>query len=162
MRRRNLPCAFMAGLLVWAAVASTLMAPVDESVRRSLFAWWPAVLDPSNFVRQMDLYSPSALWAVALGSLVLNVVIPTVEELYFRGYLLPRMDRWGWLAPLSSLLLFSLYHFWLPWQNPSRLVALLPAILVVYRCRSVKLSILVHVALNSLGSLALLAMVIGR
>ncbi len=150
------------GLLVWAAVASTLMAPVDESVRRSLFAWWPAVLDPSNFVRQMDLYSPSALWAVALGSLVLNVVVPTVEELYFRGYLLPRMDRWGWLAPLSSLLLFSLYHFWLPWQNPSRLVALLPAILVVYRCRSVKLSILVHVALNSLGSLALLAMVIGR
>jgi membrane protease YdiL (CAAX protease family) len=150
------------GLLAWAAVASTLMAPVDEALRRFLFAWWPASLNTSMFVQQLDLYSSPVLWTVALGSLVLNIVVPVVEELYFRGYLLPRMARWGWLAPLSSLLLFSLYHFWIPWQNPSRLVALLPAVLVVFRRRNVKLSILVHVLLNSLGSLALIVMLIGR
>ena len=149
-------------LLAWAVVASTLMTPTDEALRRSLFSWWPASLNPSDFVRQMDLYSPLVLWAVALGSLVLNVIVPVVEELYFRGYLLPRMVQWGWLAPLSSVLLFSLYHFWIPWQNPSRFVALLPVILVVFQRKNVKLSILVHVLLNSLGSLGLLAMVMAR
>lgn len=150
------------GLLAWAAVASTLMAPADEALRRSLFVWWPVSLNPSDFIRQMDLYNSLVLWAVAIGSLVLNVIVPVVEELYFRGYLLPRMVQWGWLAPFFSLLLFSLYHFWIPWQNPSRLVALLPVILVVFQRRNVKLSILVHVLLNSLGSLGLLAMVMAR
>ncbi len=159
-RRRMFALGF--GLRAWAAVASTLMAPVDESLRRSLFAWWPASLNTSVFVRQMDQYPPAILWIVALSSLVLNIIIPTIEELYFRGYLLPRMSRWGWMAPLTSVLLFSLYHFWLPWQNPSRIIALLPVVLMVFQCRNVRLSILVHVLLNSLGSLALLAMVMSR
>ncbi len=149
-------------LLVWAAFASTLLAPVDEAVRGALFAWWPASLNASDFIQQMDLYSPLVLWGVAIGSLIANIIVPVVEEFYFRGYLLPRMIHCGWLAPFYSLLLFSLYHFWIPWQNPSRLVALLPVILVVFHCRNVKLSICVHVLLNSLGSLALIGVVMGR
>ncbi len=159
---RRLLVVLTIGLLAWAAVASTLLAPVDETVRGALFAWWPTSLNTSDFIRQMDLFSPLVLWVVAIGSLLLNIIIPVVEELYFRGYLLPRMVTWGWLAPFYSLLLFSLYHFWIPWQNPSRLVALLPVILVVFQRRNVKLSILVHVLLNSLGSLVLLGMVMGR
>src|SRR5512137_1780921 len=96
---RRLFVALFFGLLAWAAIASTLMASVDEALRRSLFAWWPASLNTSGFLQQMNLYSPPVLWAVALGSLVLNVIIPTVEELYFRGYLLPRISSWGLLAP---------------------------------------------------------------
>src|SRR5512139_725629 len=61
------------GLLVWAAAASTVMTPVDEALRRAWFAWWPNWLDTTAFVRQMDLYSPAVLWAVALLSLLLNV-----------------------------------------------------------------------------------------
>jgi hypothetical protein len=39
-----------------------------------------------------------------------------VEEYYFRGYLLPRLSRFGSLAPVINVALFSLYHFFTPWQ----------------------------------------------
>lgn len=154
---RSLAVAF--GLLVWAAIASTLMAPVDEMLRRSLFSWWPGMFNLADFATHLADYPRPVLMVVAFGSLVLNILIPWVEELYFRGYMLPRMSHWGRIAPIASLLLFSLYHFWIPWQNPSRIVALLPVILAVFHFRSVRLSILVHAALNTLGSIALLVMV---
>jgi uncharacterized protein len=48
------------------------------------------------------------------------------EELYFRGYLLPRLYRFGIWAPLINISLFSLYHYWTPWGVLSRIVMLLP------------------------------------
>ena len=38
--------------------------------------------------------------------------MPWVEELYFRGYLLPRISRYGAWAPLLGGLFFALYHGW--------------------------------------------------
>jgi len=46
----------------------------------------------------------------------LNVILgPLVEELYFRGYLLPRLHRFGIWAPLINISLFAAYHLWKPW-----------------------------------------------
>ena len=61
---------------------------------------------------------PLRSWIVTLCAFfVLNGVIgPVVEELYFRGFLLPRMERLGRWAPLVNATLFSIYHFWSPWQ----------------------------------------------
>jgi hypothetical protein len=56
--------------------------------------------------------------------------------------------------------LFSLYHVWLPWEFFSRLAALLPAIYVVWWKRDVRVSIWVHVLLNSVGSVGLLVLVL--
>jgi AcrR family transcriptional regulator len=44
-----------------------------------------------------------------------------VEELYFRGYLLPRISRFGGWAPVINCCLFALYHFWQPFNLPSLL-----------------------------------------
>src|SRR5207248_6882977 len=84
------------------------------------------------------------------------VVVPWAEELYFRGYLLPRMGALGRWAPLVNTALFSLYHVWLPWEFFSRVVALLPAIYVVWWKRDLRVSIWVHMLLNSTGSIGLL------
>jgi hypothetical protein len=55
--------------------------------------------------------------------------------------------------------LFSLYHFWTPWQNLARIIGLLPWIYTVWRKRSVRLSIAVHISVNSIFLLLLLAAV---
>ena len=76
---------------------------------------------------------------------------PLVEELYFRGYLLPRIpSRRGW-APLINVILFSLYHFFSPWQNVTRIVALIPLVYTVAWKRNIYLSIFTHCILNTLG-----------
>jgi len=63
--------------------------------------------------------------------LVLNFIFngffgPLVEELYFRGFLLPRMKMFGKLAPLVNVILFSVYHFFTPWETITRILAITP------------------------------------
>lgn len=87
---------------------------------------------------------------------------PVVEELYFRGYLLPRMERMGRWAPLVNVTLFSLYHFWSPWQVMARIVGLGPTVYAVRWKRNVYLGIVVHCALNTLSVLIVIGLVVGR
>ncbi len=147
-------------LFVWVAVSSTLSVPLAEGLRLAAFPWWPHWLVLSTFAQNLNLYSPEVLWAVVVSSFVLNIAVPVVEELYFRGYLLPRMEPWGRWAPLINVVLFSLYHFWLPWENPTRIVTLLPVVYAVYWKRNIYLSIAVHCLLNTIGSVGLVLMVL--
>ena len=87
---------------------------------------------------------------------------PIIEELYFRGYLLPRMERLGRWAPLVNVSLFSLYHFWSPWQVMARIVGLAPTVYAVRAKRSVYLGMVVHCTLNTLSVLIVGAMVLSR
>lgn len=89
---------------------------------------------------------------IALASLPLQAIIgPIVEELYSRGYLLPRLSYLKAWAPLINTVLFSLYHLFTPWQNPARVLALLPAVYLVRRKRNIYLAIAFHIALNLVG-----------
>ena len=75
------------------------------------FGWLPAwFVFPIPLSGTHD-YSASS-WIVTLCAFfVLNGAIgPVVEEPYFRGYLLPRMERLGRWAPLVNAS-FSIYHF---------------------------------------------------
>ena len=76
---------------------------------------------------------------------------PIVEELYFRGYLLPRMEWMGRWAPLVNVSLFSLYHFWSPWQMLGRILALAPTVYAVRWKENIYLGMVVHCTLNTLG-----------
>jgi len=148
-------------LLVWTAVFSTLFSFPAESLRQALFTWWPAWLNLSEFARDPTNYSRSIQWAIIALSAILNIAVPVTEELYFRSYLLPRLPSGQKWSPLLSTVLFSLYHFWLPWDFFGRIVALLPVVYLVQRKQNAYLSILVHCLLNSLGTIGLLVMVAG-
>jgi uncharacterized protein len=74
---------------------------------------------------------------------------PIVEEFYFRGYLLPRLDQFGRTAPLVHAVLFSLYHFWTPWQNPSRIALSWAMAQVTWKTRSIYPAMLAHCVLNT-------------
>ncbi len=146
-------------LFLWTGIVSTLFVPLAEALRLAAFPWWPDWLVLSPFAQNLGAYSPTVLWSVVVLSFVLNIAVPIVEELYFRGYLLPQMQVWGKWAPLINVVLFSLYHFWLPWENPTRIITLLPIVYAVQWKRNIYLSILVHCLLNTVGSIGLLVLV---
>ncbi len=151
----------VAVLLVWSALASTLLFPLGETVRLNLFGAWPEWLNLSSLAQDPTQYSRSILWTIVALSAVLNIAVPIVEELYFRSFLLPRLpasQRW---APLMSAFLFSLYHFWLPWDIIGRIISLLPVVYVVQWKQNVYVSILVHCLLNLIGTIGLAAVVMG-
>ncbi len=83
-----------------------------------------------------------------------------------RGELLPRvfaaedLAPWGW-APLVNTVFFSLYHFFKPWLNVSRIIGLLPMVYGAWWKRSIYVSMTVHVLGNAIPMLFLLAGLLG-
>ena len=150
-------------LIVAEFVGFGLSMAIEPAVIDSLFGWLP-----DWFVRPIDPdqvgdYSRDA-WLVTLAAyLVLNGFVgPIVEELYFRGYLLPRMEWMGRWAPLVNVSLFSLYHFWSPWQVLGRILALAPTVYAVRWKENVYLGMVVHCTGNTLGIILVSSLVFGR
>ncbi|MDE0348765.1 MAG: CPBP family intramembrane metalloprotease [Gammaproteobacteria bacterium] len=99
-------------------------------------------------------YQAPALSEVAGIVLFANVVlsgilVPITEELYFRGYLLPRMPtRFGRLKPAAHSLLFAMYHLDTPWMIPVRTLGILPLIYATMHTHSVRPGIAAHCLVN--------------
>lgn len=149
-------------LLLWALIAITLLTPLANMIMFTIFSWYPDHLLLTNFAQNINYYPKSTLWLVVIMSGLLNVIVPIVEELYFRGFLLPRLSAFSKWAPFINTVLFSLYHFWLPWEFLSRIVALFPMNYAVWRYKNVFISIWVHVLLNSLGTIGLLVLILNQ
>ena len=93
-------------LLSWTGLVMMIVAPpVDKVIIDTLFSWIPDWFFLVASMDQLAQYSQPALLVMAILNLILNGVAgPVVEELYFRGYLLPRFSRLGrwaftWTAP---------------------------------------------------------------
>ena len=137
------------------AVLSFALFGVLDGVLQKLFAWLPGWFFFNN--EDLSVYSHDIQIINWLGIFIVGgIIAPYVEELYFRGFLLPRMawmKRW---APVIEALLFALYHFWLPWQLVTRFLAVLPLVAIVNWKRNLRLGIATHWILNTVGSLELL------
>jgi membrane protease YdiL (CAAX protease family) len=149
-------------LLAWSFVWFGLLRGVDLWLADNLFAWMPAYALPMGMNEQLVSHSQQVLLVTFLVALAMNGVLgPLVEELYFRGYLLPRMAHYGaWGATLLNVVLFSLYHFFSPWQNVTRIVAIFPMVYLVQRKRNIYLSIFTHTLLNTTGMLLTLGQIL--
>ncbi len=147
---------FVPLLMGWGIACFLLLEPIDAFLAEELFSWMPGWALPMDPAAQAAGYATSALVTTyVVGMVLIGVAGPLVEELYFRGYLLPRLSRHGVVgATVINVLLFSLYHFWSPWQNITRIVALPPLVYLVARKRNVYLSIIVHCGLNVLAMVA--------
>ncbi len=136
-------------LLVFVVVGLifTLMKPVDGFLQEKLFSWVPSLesgLD-SN-------YSKTHLIITYIMVLVIGAIIaPLVEELYFRGYLLPRMT--GKYSNLWHSMLFAAYHVFTPWMILTRTIGLLPLIYAVKK-KNIYIGITVHILVNLLDAVA--------
>src|SRR6516225_9891846 len=114
------------------------------------FAYSPVSNAPAGF-------SKVVLVSTLLATLAIDGVInPTVEEMYFRGYLLPRLPVAGWGAVPVSAALFSLQHYWQPWNWLLIFGLELVLTTLVVRLRCVRLGIVMHILTNSFNILAAL------
>jgi len=145
--------ALVVALFVWGIIIVPLVSPVDLFLKESLFSWLPGWLDIFNGITGgAARYSRAALLvAVAFGLILDGIAAPVVEEIYFRGYLLPRISHLGAWASLVNTVLFSLYHFFSPFQNVSRIITFLPTVYAAWWKRSIYVSMAVHVLGNVAG-----------
>ncbi len=124
----------------------TVLKPLESVLQENLFFWVPELdsgLDGS--------YAKTTLMVTYGMVLIFGTIVgPLVEELYFRGYLLPRMP--GRYAPIWHSFLFAVYHVFTPWMIVSRTIGLLPLIYAV-RKKNIYIGIIVHMAANSLDVL---------
>ena len=139
--------------LVGAVLCFAVLSPLDKALL-SLFTWLPGWF---FITEDLSVYSKTIQFVNWLAIFILTGILgPYVEELYFRGFLLPRMARMKNRAPLVAAFLFALYHFWSPWQLVTRFLAVLPLVYIVNRQRDLRIGIAVHWLLNTVGSLELL------
>ena len=93
---------------------------------------------------------------LVLGLLLDGLIVPIVEEVYFRGFLLPRMQIFGKAAPLLNVILFSVYHFFTPWKNISRIISLIPCVYWVWVKKDIRIGIIIHCLGNGIGWIILI------
>jgi membrane protease YdiL (CAAX protease family) len=151
-------------VFAWLVIIFNMLAkPVDKFFINHFFAWVPNWFFKFGPTNQLAQYSHSALLATAILGLAFDGIAgPVVEELYFRGYLLPRLSRLKGWAPLWNILLFSLYHFFTPWENLVRILASAPMIYTVWWKKNLYIGMIVHCSANLIGSISMLVMVLGH
>ena len=153
---------FIPALLVWAIIGYTVIAaPIDTFLFSHLFNWFPDQLQLNEIITNLSNYSKNILIiTLVIGFLVNGIIGPFVEELYFRGFLLPRISRFGKWAPFINTVLFSIYHFFTPWQIFSRIIGLLPLFYVVWWKKNIYIGIWVHCLINSIATILMAVAVI--
>ena len=117
--------------LCWGVLAIALR-PTYQYLVTHLPGWLPVWATQEALIDGLTRCSPiQRNLTLLLAVLLSGLVAPVVEELYFRGFLLPRMEHWGWAAPVVNSLLFALYHFYFPGNVPGIFVAFLPVAYIV-------------------------------
>jgi len=148
--------AIFIGAFLVAFFLISLANPVTEFLKTNVFSGLPQwmFLDEQT---QYQVYTKDVLILIFTFQLILTgIVLPWTEELYFRGYLLPRITRYGKWTPLIGGMLFGLYHGWQIYGFVG--VFLLGAVLgyVVWWKRDIRLSISLHILANAFTRLAFL------
>lgn len=125
-------------------------------------SWWPAGSNPNVEVNSVADAFPDIMLAGNYGFVFLYFVIGLVfnifgEEIYYRGYMLPRMrgvfGRWDWVA---NGVLFTLKHVYQRWMYPGIIVGSLCFAFAAGPLGSLPLAMLYHWVGNYLLQMILL------
>ncbi len=160
--------AMVIGLIAWMTVLGLVLAPLNNFCK-DFFTWLPYADtggSGNNTYLDLDGYSHSTLLTMMVICLPLTgISLPLIEELYFRGFLLPRIAQLGVWAPVVNTVLFALYHLWSPWVFVSRVIFTFPGYWFAFRNKDIRLSIGMHVGVTSIvatvGTIAVALNVIG-
>ena len=133
-----------------------LVTPISTLLTKSVFSGLPEWIFLEEQA-QYEAYTKNILVVVFTLQLVITgIVLPWVEELYFRGYLMPRISRYGKWAPLLGGLFFGLYHVWQLYGFPTVFLVGVALGYVVWWKKDIRLSISFHVFFNAFGRLMFL------
>ncbi|GAA0607764.1 CPBP family intramembrane metalloprotease [Kribbella sandramycini] len=142
-------------LFLWMMIVSLALIPLDNFVFEQFFTWLPYAEAGGSATTYLDGHSRTAiLTTLAICLPLTGISLPLIEELYFRGFLLPRLAHLGATAPILNTVLFALYHFWAPWTFFSKLVFFLPGPWLVWKKHDIRLSIAMHVGSTLISTTA--------
>lgn len=132
-------------LIVWMSVVALSLTSLDALMFDWFFTWVPFEGAGGSGTTYIDGYSRSFVVITLLVCLPFTGwSFPYIEELYFRGFLLPRIAYLSWGAPALNTVLFSVYHFWSPWAMLSRIIFMFPAVWLVWKKQDIRISIGMH------------------
>lgn len=135
-----------------AGLLSTFVAPIENQIfaemRTALIYNLPIGFDWTNY-EYIKSFSKPILILTCVYYGIFNVLIgPITEELFFRGYLTSHYKKQSSFLPILIAVLFSFYHFWLPFNNVFRILAFAPVAYVTYRKKNLYISICFHCLCN--------------
>jgi len=137
-------------LIIFAFVIWGATQPLDAIITKKILSWLPSWYTVQDF----SGYAKDKIIITLIVNLVLNgFLAPYVEELYFRGYLLARMQSFGKYAFVVNTILFSLYHLWQAYVYLTLILSLMPMMWLVWKTKNLQLAILTHSLLNLVGAL---------
>jgi len=135
-----IPYAFMVVLYI---------EPINNFILQNYFYWIPESFNIEN--SQINNNLTITIVGFTLLIFIDGVLNPIVEELYFRGFLMPRLSRYLYFSAFISAFLFSISHFWFPWNILQTFLIVLPIYIIVYRTKSIYISIVTHCTGNLIG-----------
>lgn len=135
-----------------AGLLSAFVAPIENrffiEIRATVLNDLPIGFDWTNY-EYVKSFSKPILILTCVYYGIFNVLIgPITEELFFRGYLTSHYKKQSWFLPILITVLFSLYHFWLPFNNIFRILAFAPVTYVAYKKKNLYISICFHCLCN--------------
>jgi len=131
----------------------TLLKPVEAFLQERMFLWMPDI----NYGLDGSYSRKTLIVTYSLVLLFVAILSPLVEELYFRGYLLPRTK--GKFATLFHSFLFAVQHVLEPWMIITRTLGLLPLLFGVKK-KNLYIGIIVHILVNMLNVLTGIAFIV--
>ena len=144
--------AFFVLLIAVAFAVLFLTAPINEYLSESVFSWLPAYFKSSTATFAREPTRSLILIMLLLQFVTDGLAVPIVEELYYRGHLMPRVDYLLWAAPIFDAFLFAIHHFWQPYNYLLIFLIVLPQAYVVWRKQNIYIAIMVHCAANMIGA----------
>lgn len=124
------------------------------TLREKLLSFLPVGFDWNN-IEYMKSFPPNMLAVTCAVYFVFNVFVgPITEEFFFRGYLTAYNSRYGKWTPVIITILFSLYHFWLPFHNVFRIFVFLPMAYISYRKRNMYICMASHIFCNLFSTIS--------
>ena len=149
-------------IVISMAIIGGLNPIIERALLAGPFAWVPDwfVLSPDPAIfTEVPRGLALLIWGGALVSFVL-VGSPT-QELYARGFLLPRTAHWGRWAPASNALVFAIFHLVAPWHWVGFFIMIVPWAYLVWWRRSVKIGLFIHVGMIVVQWLGMTALIFG-
>jgi len=144
-------------MIIYAIIVSAAMSPVSAFLEGTILSSLPPWVLSSG-QRSLDQFPQNIIVIAVVAKFVIDGIInPVVEEFYFRGYLMPRISRFGMWTPLLHAALFSLAHLWQPSNIPQIFIMVVPLYYLVWWKRNIYISIMVHCTANIIGGLFMLS-----
>lgn len=139
-------------IIAWSGlIFGFLQQPLASFFKDTLFSFLPDWMILNAFEGNRTVLIFTVLMIMIFG----NILGPLVEELYFRGFLLPRIKGNNTKKIILNSFLFACYHFWSPWDFLTRGIAVLPVAFTALKKKNIYIGMVAHILLNTISSVSL-------